>query len=148
MTIQNIFLSGAIIGCLSGCNVIGDTETAILGHAGIHDAHQVSQEVQLAYLQCYGLQNADKETCHYHINLTLPKRRNARNWEYIRPFERETERLGFLAFLHDKGRACQAIKDEPVYYAEQNVYEVHCTDGNVHHMHFDRAEQTWNLAHE
>ena len=145
MNLKPLFISALPI-ILTGCTLIGEVETQILMEAAIADARQASKEVHLAYLQCYALPKPKKSNCQRKISGRSQARGNASNWEYILPYNYQAERLGFVAFLRDRGKPCSGVIEGVRYHRKQKAYVVNCTDGNRYHMRFIRKVRQWDLV--
>lgn len=142
-----ILITTCSISLLSACVGMGDTEKETLKSAAIESAIRQEKGVHLAYLQCYGLNQHDKKSCRRKASrLATPDRSNANTWEFILPFDYESERLGFKAFLNDAGKSCSGVNQGPKYNKETNAYDVICTDSNQYRMRFNSAKGKWLLA--
>ena len=133
------------ITALSACTTMGDVEKEALKQAAINAAKNQSNEVHLAYLQCYALRDLDKKDCKRAAKKLTTDRQGAITWEYILPFDYEVERLGFKAFLQDAGKKCSGVDKGPKFNSDSKAYDVLCTDGNQYGMRFDYKESMWKL---
>jgi hypothetical protein len=143
---KHIITTGAIAVMLAGCTTMGDVEKQALQDGAIQNARNQGKEVHLAYLQCYALRDIDKKDCKRKAKNLAKNRQDARTWEYILPFDYEAERLGFKAFLQNKGKSCSGVDQGPKYNKERNAYDVICTDGKQYGMRFDSKKTEWKLA--
>ena len=133
---KTILLLSSIM-AVSGCTM-GDAEIRALKQGAIHDIRNRPKEAHLAYLQCYALDDVDKDNCQLRAQYSneLHERYGAASWEYVRPYDYEAERLGFAQFLRDHGRACKGVDQGPEFDSKAKAYNVICTDGNTYHMRF------------
>lgn len=130
---------------LSACTT-NSTEKEILQSAAISDAKTASKELHLGYLNCYALPDVDKKNCRSRVSHTHKRRVGASSWDYILPFDYESERLGFAAFLRGKGKSCKGVHDGPKYDQDKKGYVVNCAGGQRYLMRFDRQKGEWQLA--
>jgi len=108
--LKTVFLfSLAII--LSGCVAFSEAEMRALKDAGIAAAKSAPKEMHLAYLQCYSLPRSKKPSCRRSIKDRPIERQQANSWEFIRPYDYEAERQGFIHFLRDHGKTCAGIDE-------------------------------------
>ena len=121
------------------------TETRALKTTAIADARVSSRSLKLAYLDCYALPDYEKSPCRTSARINHHAQHDASNWNYIRPFNHELERLGFVAFLKDHNKPCNRLDEGPAYSAEKKAYIVNCTDGNRYKMRFDRKAKSWEV---
>ena len=143
---KKILLTTVTCLSLSACVGFGKTETEILKAAAINDARQAGTKLHLAFLQCYALKDVDKKSCQTAAGNTNQRYADAVNWEYIRPFRYEAERLGFKAFLNNKNKACQTLNEGPQFNTETKNYAVNCAKGKTYHMRFDYKKGQWHLV--
>jgi hypothetical protein len=131
---------------LASCTTLGNAEKQALQDGAIQNARNQSKEVHLAYLQCYALRDIDKKDCKREAKKLAKNRQEAKTWEYILPFDYEAERLGFTAFLKNKGKACAGVDQGPKYNGKAKTYDVICTDDNEYRMRFDYEKVKWELV--
>ena len=120
-------------------------ETEALEKMATQNALNSTKEVQLAYLDCYVLQRSDRRSCRIKARHDHKIVHDDSSWEYVRPFNKTVELLGFGAFLRDLSLACERVEESPRYISDLNAYLINCTDGNQHHMRFDRRKRTWEV---
>ena len=132
---------------LGGCAMMGDVEAEIVKRQAIQDAQVLSKDMKLGYLTCFGYwDDYKRQKCKNIIKPhTSENRQNAINWEYIREHDYEAARLGFLAFLEGKRKACAGIDHTPEYSRKDNAYVVNCVDGNSYMMAFNNGEGIWRI---
>lgn len=131
---------------LASCTTLGNAEKQALQDGAIQNARNQNKEVHLAYLQCYALRDIAKKDCKREAKKLSKNRQEAKTWEYILPFDHEAERLGFKAFLQNKGKACAGIDQGPKYNDKISAYDVACTDGSQYRMRFDYEKDQWLLV--
>ena len=133
-------------GCLAACQTAPSVEQTILKEAAIADARAADKDIHLAFLQCYGLWNNEKDKCQRIVGKQHARYDAASSWDYIRPFRHEAERLGFKHFLNEKGKRCERVDEGPQYNDDQGAYIVNCTSGEQYTMQFNREALTWSLG--
>ncbi len=138
-------LTYAIPLTLSGCMNFSEVETQALYDRAIADSRKQPKSIHLAYLHCYALPDLDKDSCQRAIRKNIDGAKNASSWEYIRPFDHESERLGFVSFLRDRGKNCKAVNEGPKYNNQQKSYDVNCADNHHYKMRFDYENQKWKI---
>ena len=118
----------------------------ILQSTAIDDARRAPEGLHLGYLNCYALQEADKKNCRNYISHVHKRRAGVSSWDYILPFDYEAERLGFAAFLRNKGKSCENVNDGPKYDLNKKAYIVNCVGGQRNLMRFNRKKGEWQLV--
>ncbi len=131
---------------LSACMNFSDVEKQALSDRAISDARKQPRQVHLAYLQCYALENVDKDFCQRTIRDGIEGSKSASSWEYILPFDYEAEKLGFATFLREHGKACKGINEGSQYNKEKKAYNVRCNDGHNYSMRFDYEGKKWKIV--
>ena len=131
---------------LAGCAFIGETESRVLEAGAVADIRAAPVAVHLAYLQCYGLPEPEEAICRRRMDNLPLERQNARNREYIWPYEAEAVRLGFAAFLTNQGQPCPAIETDPQYDRKRKEFTVTCVGGHNYRMRFDRKTEKWSIS--
>lgn len=145
---KKFIASIASIAVLTGCAMMGDVEAEIVKKRAIEDARELPKDIQLGYLTCFAYwDDYIQDKCHNILKPhTSQNNQNAQNWEYILEHRYEAERLGFVAFLKDNGKACAGIDETPEYKRLDNAYVVNCTDGNGYKMAFNHGEGIWRVT--
>ncbi len=129
---------------LSAC-ATNSVEKEILQSAALDDIRNAPKEMHLAYMHCYALPEVDKKSCRRRVGHSHERRAGASSWDYILPFDYESERLGFAAFIRDKGKSCDRVDEGPRYDKKHRAYIVECNNGDQYRMRFDRKESMWQL---
>ncbi len=109
------------------------------------DAESLSDEVRLAYLQCYPLDYQNKKACIQVLNDQYIKAEYKTNLQYQRSFQYKLEKLGFLKFLQDRNLTCLDIDHGPKFIKSANAYQVICTCSNIYFMQFDHIKEKWYI---
>jgi len=130
---------------LTGCLTMGEVEKQALTERGIADARKAPKEEHLAYLNCYPLDRGDKDSCRRKIQ-TNPLTKTAITWDYIRPYQYESEKLGFIQFLSDNGKTCSGLDNGPEFNREKRAYEVICKGSNRYFVRFDYKNEAWKMV--
>ena len=131
---------------LAACSNLSDYEKQALHDRAVLDARSQPKQVHLAYLKCYALTRSQKKSCDQKIRRELIKGESVSSWDYIIPFAHESERLGFSAFLKDKGKQCDSVEQGPEFNREKKTYQVNCSGGQNYQMRFDIKAFDWRLV--
>ena len=102
-----------------------------------------SDNIHLAYLQCYALQ--DKQVCLIKLAAEYIDKKYQQDEEYKTAFQYEAEKLGFLAFLRKQNLPCKSISKGPKFIDQEKAYQVICDCNHHYLMRFDYAKKEWKL---
>lgn len=139
--IKNIII---IIACILPLHVQAILNDSIK-ERGQSAATKSSTEVHLLYLQCYALNPLEKKVCVDELaNMYIEEKYNE-NQQYKVAFQHESEKLGFLTFIHNNNQKCKKIVEGPGFVDKQKAYKVICTCGNTYFMKFDYEKGKWKL---
>ncbi len=139
-------LTYAIPITLTACiSSLSNVEKQAISERAVTDARRQPKVVHMEYLQCYALEKLDKDFCQRAIRKNINGVKEAASWEYIIPFNYEAEKLGFAAFLQDKGKKCASINEGPEFVRDKKAYAVKCAGGKNYSMRYNSENQKWVL---
>ncbi len=139
--IKNIII---IIFCILPFSV-QSTPNDLIKEQGQFAAIKSPTEIHLSYLQCYALNPEEKKACVDKLANTYIDKEYAKNQPYRIAFQHESEKLGFLAFLHSNSLMCNKIVEGPSFVDKVKSYKVICTCGSIYFMKFDYEQSKWKL---
>ncbi len=114
--------------------------------AGIEAAQHADKALHLAYLVCYPLAREEKRSCNTKAGKSHPYRSKVLSHIYQNAFDQEAERLGFQAFLEERGMPCLRLDAKPLYQPADNAYRVECEDAENYLLYFDTTNKTWHVV--
>jgi|GEM_PF-2420355 len=136
-------LSLILLLTLASCDNVSDfSSSECLGKS---DAKYMSAEVHGAYLQCYPLEQSEKDVCLSAFALKYISAKQKTDAKYIQAFEFEAEKLGFKRFLNAHNLPCEEVSGGPIFDANASTYIVTCKPIKKYHMQFNYSTKEWNL---
>lgn len=129
---------------LTSCSPPENTSSS--ENLGKSDAGFMSAEVHVAYLNCYPLNELEKNACLKGLALKYISAKQKTDSKYIRAFQYETEKLGFKRFLNSHNLPCEEVSGGPIFDANANAYTVTCKPAKQYLMKFDYIAKKWEMV--
>lgn len=109
------------------------------------DAQSAGMQVGVDYLQCYPLSGDAKDVCLNDVSGKHIKPKYRKNLAYIRVFQHENEKAGFIRMLRAHGAKCDVIEKGPEFVQQTKSYVANCRNGNVYLINFNHSYKEWEF---